>query len=136
MSDLARTALAIERDLLRKFDRWMAQHGYTNRSEAVRDLMRSALIEQQWSNPDAQVVAALSLIYDHSAHTLAQELAAVQHEDHHAILCTQHVHLDHERCLEVILMQGTAGQLRRLGDTIIAARGVKVGKLTLLSKNV
>jgi CopG family nickel-responsive transcriptional regulator len=136
MSDLARTALAIDKDLLKRFDGWMDTHGYGNRSEAVRDLMRSALVEEEWANPKAQVVAVLSIIYEHSSYTLAQQLASLQHEDHHAILCSQHVHLDHDRCLEVILLQGQADQLRRIADAIIAMRGVKAGKLTLMSKNV
>ncbi|MCK4602702.1 MAG: nickel-responsive transcriptional regulator NikR, partial [Phycisphaerae bacterium] len=130
------TALAIERDLLRKFDSWMAAHGYTNRSEAIRDLIRGALVEAEWAAPKARVIAVLSVIYDHSARALAQELTHLQHRDHHAILCSQHVHLDRDRCLEVILMQGTAAQLRRLGDAIVATRGVRAGKLTLMSRNV
>jgi CopG family nickel-responsive transcriptional regulator len=136
MSDLTRTALAIDRELLTRFDKWMAAHGYTNRSEAVRDLIRAALIEQEWANPRARVVAVLSVIFDHEAHTLAQELTHVQHEHHHAVLCSQHVHLDEELCLEAILLRGTAGQLRRLADRIVATRGVKAGKLTLLSTSV
>lgn len=136
MSDLTRTTLAIDRDLLERFDEWMAVHGYTNRSEAVRDLIRSTLTEQEWADPAADVVASLSIIYDHAAHTLAQELTTRQHEDHHAVLCSQHVHLDHHRCLEVILMSGPAERLRRLADAIIATRGVRAGKLTLLSRNV
>lgn len=136
MGKLTRTALAIDNDLLENFDEWMAARGYTNRSEAVRDLIRSALVETQWENPDAKVVAVLSIIYDHATRSLAQELTQLQHEDHHAIMCSQHVHLDHARCLEVIIMQGTASQLRRLGDTIISTVGVKAGKLTLLSRNV
>lgn len=135
MSKLTRTAIAIEQELLRKFDDWMTRHGYDNRSEAVRDVVRATLIEEQWADPGSQVVATLSIIYDHSAHSLAQDLTQVQHEDHHAVLCSQHVHLDEQLCLEVILMKGTAGALRRLSDTIIASRGVKVGKLTLMSKN-
>ncbi len=136
MSELTRTALAIEKDLLGRFDAWLGQHGYGNRSEAMRDLIRSALIEEEWKNPRATVVAALCIIYDHAAHTLAQELTHLQHEDHHAIMCSQHVHLDHNKCLEVILMQGAASKLRRLADTIIASRGVRAGKLSLLSRNV
>jgi len=136
MTKLTRTALAIDADLLGKFDRWMAGHGYTNRSEAMRDLIRGALVEAKWENPRARVVAVLSVIYDHAARSLAQELTHIQHEDHHAVLCSQHVHLDHERCLEVILMQGTARQLRRLSDSIVATRGVLAGKLTLLSRDV
>ena len=136
MSELTRTTLAIEKGLLEKFDQWMARHGYDNRSEALRDLVRGSLVEQEWSDPKAPVAAALSIIYDHAAHTLAQQLTSLQHEDHHAILCSQHVHLDHHRCLEVIVMRGTAGQLRRIADTIIATRGVIAGKLTLLSLSV
>jgi CopG family nickel-responsive transcriptional regulator len=136
MSALVRTALSLEGDLLAKFDDWMAARGYTNRSEAVRDIMRAALVEQEWSDPKANVVAALSIIYDHAAHALAQALAHLQHEDHGAILCSQHVHLDRRRCLEVILMRGKAGRLRRLAEAVIATRGVKAGKLTLMSTNV
>jgi CopG family nickel-responsive transcriptional regulator len=136
MSELTRTTLAIERGLLEKFDRWMARHGYTNRSEAVRDLIRQALVEQEWADPKAAVAASLSILYDHAQHALAQQLAGLQHEDHHAILCSQHVHLDHDRCLEVILMRGTAGQLRRVADAIVATKGVIAGKLTLMSLTV
>jgi len=136
MSDLTRTALAIDVELLKKFDQWMAAHGYTNRSEAVRDLIRAALVEAQWRNPRAKVVAVLSVIYDHASRALAQELTTIQHRDHHAVLCSQHVHLDDHLCLEAIVMQGTARQLRRLADTIVATRGVMAGKLTLLSRNV
>jgi CopG family nickel-responsive transcriptional regulator len=136
MSDLTRTTLAIDGRLLKKFDAWMAGHGYTNRSEALRDLIRAALVEAEWEDPNAQVVAALSIIYDHAERQLAQEVTDLQHEDHHAVLCSQHVHLDHDNCLEVILMRGRAGQLRRLADAIISRRGVQAGKLTLMSRNV
>jgi CopG family nickel-responsive transcriptional regulator len=136
MSDLTRTALAIDRGLLAQFDAWMDSHGYTNRSEAVRDLIRNALVEQAWADPKAPVVAVLSVIYDHARRQLAQEITERQHEDHHAVLCSQHVHLDHRTCMEVILMRGTAAQLRRLSDAIIATRGVQAGKLTLMSTSV
>ena len=126
----------LEGDLLEKFDGWMAAHGYTNRSKAMRDLIRSALVESEWSKPQARVVAVLSIIYNHESRSLAQELTHLQHADHHAILCTQHVHLDHHDCLEAIVMQGTAQQLRRLADSIIATHGVRAGKLTLLSRSV
>jgi len=136
MSGLTRTTLAIDADLLTRFDEWMANHGHTNRSEAVRDLIRAALVEAEWHNPKAQVVAVLSVIFNHTARDLAQEVTEIQHEHFHAVLCSQHVHLDDHDCLEVIIMQGEARQLRRLADTIVATRGVKAGKLTLLSQNV
>ena len=93
---------------------------------------------QEVQNPDqnAQVVATLSIIFNHSRHTLAQQLTSLQHEDHHAIMCSQHVHLDHDRCLEVIVLRGTAASLRRVADAIISTRGVQAGELTLMSLNV
>ena len=136
MGKLARTALSLEGDLLRKFDRWMTGHGYTNRSQAVRDLIRAALVEQEWSNPASRVVASLSIIYDHAAHDLAQAMTDIQHSDYRAVLCSQHVHLDRHRCLEVILMRGKASDLRGLADAIVATRGVRAGKLTVLSASV
>ena len=136
MSKLTRTALAIERDLLKRFDSWMVAHGYTNRSEAVRDMIRNTLVEAEWADPKAPVVAVLSIIYDHAAHDLAQELTETQHEYHHAVICSQHVHLGRQKCMEVILMQGTAGRLRKLSDAIIATRGVRAGKLMLMSRKV
>ena len=136
MSDLTRTALAIDVGLLRRFDEWMVAHGYTNRSEAIRDLIRSALVEAECQDSRAKVVAVLSIIYDHAARALAQELTTIQHKDHHAVLCSQHVHLDKHLCLEAIVMQGTTRQIRRLADTVVSTHGVKAGKLTLLSRNV
>ena len=136
MSDLVRTALAIEKDLLGKFDSWMADHGYTNRSQAVRDLIRSALVEHQWRSGGGEVAACLCIVYDHSEHELAQELTHLQHEDHETILCSQHVHLDEHNCLEVIVLSGPASQLRRIADVIVATPGIKAGKLTLLSRTL
>ncbi len=136
MSKLSRTTLAIDQDLLRKFSKWMTGRGYTNRSEAVRDLIRSALVRAQWRNPRARVVATLSILYDHERRELAQHLTKLQHADHRAILCSQHVHLDEHNCLEVIILQGTSRQLRRVTGVISATRGVKAGELTLLSPEI
>ena len=136
MGELTRTALAIDRDLLERFDAWMAEHGYTNRSEAMRDLIRSALTEALAKDPAARMVATLSILYDHQRRELAQQLTHLQHADHHAILCSQHVHLDSHNCLEVIVIAGPARQIRRIADTITATRGVKAGKLTLLSEDL
>ncbi|MDY7010584.1 MAG: nickel-responsive transcriptional regulator NikR [Planctomycetota bacterium] len=136
MSKLTRTALAIEEELLARFDNWTTAHGYSNRSEALRDLVRSALVKAEWEKPAAKVLATLSIIYDHQQRELSKQLTALQHADHHAILCSQHVHLDRHKCLEVIVMSGTVRQLRRICDAITAARGVLTGKLTLLSKKL
>lgn len=136
MAKLTRTAMSLESGLLGRFDAWMVRHGYTNRSEAMRDLIRAALVEQQWTDPKAPVVAVLGVIYDHAAHDLAQVLADLQHRRFRTVLCSQHVHLDRHLCLEVVLLRGRAGQLRHLADRIIATRGVRAGKLTLMSTKV
>lgn len=128
--------MSLDSGLLVRFDGWMARHGYTNRSEAMRDLIRGALVEQEWADPRAEVVAALSVIYDHDSHDLAQGMADIQHRGFRAVLCSQHVHLDRHLCLEVVLLRGRAAELRRLTDRIIATRGVRAGKLTLMSTKV
>ncbi len=133
---LARTTLAIDEQLLSRFDDWMTRRGYTNRSEAMRDLLRAELTRDQAEDAEAEIVAVLSVIFDHEARDLAQELTHIQHQDHHAILCSQHVHLDHHNCLECIIMQGPAGRLRRVADAISSTRGVRVGQLTYLSDKV
>lgn len=135
-NELVRTTLAIEGKLLKKFDHWMTDHRYNNRSEAMRDLIRGALVEAQWADPGADVVGVLSIVYDHAKHTLSQALTHLQHEAHDSILCSQHVHLDRHQCAEVVLMKGKAKRLRRLAEIVIATRGVKTGKLTLLSGSI
>jgi len=136
MAGLTRTAISLDDAMLGRFDAWMARHGYTNRSEALRDLIRATLVEQEWADPGAKVVATLSIIYDHAAHDLSQVLADIQHRGFHTVLCSQHVHLDRHLCLEVVLLQGKAAELRRLADRIIATRGVRAGELTLMSTKV
>ncbi len=136
MSELTRTAVTIDRSLLERFDGWLAARGYTNRSEAVRDLVREALVSREWENPEAVVVATLSIVFDHEAQELAQQLTHLQHAEHHCILCSQHVHLDHHNCLESIVMKGKPAQLRKLADAILATKGVRMGELTLLSQSL
>ena len=136
MTQLTRTTLAIERDMLEKFDGWMANHGYRNRSEAMRDLIRQSLMSDRWEDSAADVVAVLSVIYDHHARTLGQELTQIQHEDHHAVMCSQHLHLSHEHCLEIIVMKGPVARVRKMADAIIATRGVTAGELTVMSEKM
>jgi len=136
MSELVRTTLAIERELLEKFDAWMQDHGYDNRSEAMRDLIRSCLVQEEWSNAKARVVGVVGIVFDHEQHELAQELTHLQHENPHIVLCSQHVHLDQQRCMETIMLRGKADELRRLADAVISQRGVKFGRLMLMSETI
>ncbi|MGO9231223.1 MAG: nickel-responsive transcriptional regulator NikR [Bryobacteraceae bacterium] len=131
MSELSRIGVAIDTGLLEKFDRLIAGRGYTNRSEAFRDMIREELVEQSWESPDSHVVGTVTLVYNHHARLLGEKLTGIQHEYHRSVLSTLHVHLDHDLCLEVIVIRGKAGAVRSLADTLIATKGVKHGRLTL-----
>ena len=131
MSALSRIGVAIDSGLLDKFDKLIGRRGYTNRSEAFRDLIRDELVEEAWESPDAQVVGTVTLVYDHHVRLLSEKLTGIQHDFHHSILSTLHVHLDHDNCLEVVIMKGRSGEIRHLADHMLAMRGVKHGKLVL-----
>ena len=131
MGGLSRIGVAIDTGLLERFDRLIAGRGYTNRSEAFRDMIREELVEQSWASPENQVVGTVTLVYDHHVRLLGDKLTGIQHDYHHSVLSTLHVHLDHDLCLEVIVIRGKAGTVRSLADALISAKGVKHGRLTL-----
>ena len=130
MSGLTRTGVSIEEDLLAKFDRAIASRGYKNRSEAIRDLIRDSLVEEE-IGLNKPVVATLSLIYDHHSPNLSDKLNEIQHHSHGNVLAATHVHLDSENCLEVVIMKGRSGEIKHLADHMLAMRGVRHGKLVL-----
>jgi CopG family transcriptional regulator, nickel-responsive regulator len=131
MGELSRIGVAIDSDLLAKFDRLIAQRGYTNRSEAFRDLIRDELVEKTWESPDSQVVGTVTLVYDHHVRMLNEKLTDIQHDHHRSILSTLHVHLDHDNCLEVLVVRGTSANVRQIADVLISTKGVKHGRLTI-----
>jgi CopG family nickel-responsive transcriptional regulator len=131
MAELARIGVAISEDLLEKFDRLIESRGYTNRSEAFRDLIRNELVNDMSASGDAEVCGAITLIYDHHVRLLSDKLNDVQHEYYRAILSTVHVHLDHDNCLEVVLVRGKARAIEKLANSLIATKGVKHGRYTL-----
>jgi CopG family transcriptional regulator, nickel-responsive regulator len=133
MGDLSRIGVAIDADLLEKFDHLIESRGYTNRSEAFRDLIRDELVEQSWQRPDSQVVGTVTLVYDHHVRLLNEKLTDLQHAHFHQILSTLHVHLDHDNCLEVLVVRGKAGQVKKIADALISTKGVKHGRLTITS---
>src|ERR1051325_4170227 len=133
MSGLSRIGVAIDSDLLNKFDRLITQRGYTNRSEAFRDLIRDELVEKTWESPESQVVGTVTLVYDHHVRMLNEKLTDIQHGFHHSILSTLHVHLDHDNCLEVLVVRGKSADVRKVADVLISASGVKHGRLTKTS---
>jgi CopG family nickel-responsive transcriptional regulator len=133
MSNLTRIGVALDADLLDKFDALIHERGYENRSEAFRDLIRNELVEASWKSPDAEVVGSVTLVYDHRVRLLHEKLLDLQHDAHEAILSTLHVHLDHDNCLEVLLIKGPAAKVQRLANAIISTKGVKHGRLTISS---
>ena len=130
MTQLSRTGVSLEDDLLKEFDRLIAKRGYANRSEAFRYLIREALLSQTVES-NQPVVGTLTLVYDHHIPNLAQKLTEVQHAAGAMVLAATHVHLDHNYCLEVIIMKGRAKDLQAVADGMLALRGVELGKLVL-----
>jgi CopG family nickel-responsive transcriptional regulator len=128
---LLRFSVAIGGELLRRFDQYRETHRYPNRSEAVRGLMRAALIEEVIDKEESEAMGVVTLIYDHHAGKISERLTDLQHGHLDRVVTTTHVHLDERRCLEVILLRGPAGQVRLLADNLIGTKGVENGRLVL-----
>ncbi len=124
-----RFGVSVEKELLRQFEALRRRKRYQNRSEAIRDLMRSALIEDESNRTEANIIAVVSLLYDHQVRLLQAKLTRIQHDHHPRIISTMHVHLDHHNCLEVMVIKGKSGEVRDLADRLISTRGVKHGKI-------
>jgi CopG family nickel-responsive transcriptional regulator len=133
--ELERISLAIEKDLIARFDALVARSGKGNRSEAIRDLIRRRLVEEEWERGKKDAVASLTLVYDHGKRELADRLVDAGHEHHGEVLATMHVHLDHDLCLEVLALRGKPADLRHISEHLIALKGVKHGQLVMSSSN-
>lgn len=132
MSDIIRFGVSIEQDLLENFDRLIAERRYSTRSEALRDLIREALIEQKIeSEAETQALGSLTLIYDHHASNLLQEMAQIQHDFHELILSVMHLHVSHADCMEVIALRGIVAEIVQLANGLLSLKGIKHGKLFL-----
>jgi CopG family nickel-responsive transcriptional regulator len=129
MTDLTRFGISIDERLLTRFDEMINNKGYVNRSEAIRDLIRAALVEEEWGDANQETVATVTLVYDHHTRDLADKLTEHQHSHHEEIISTLHIHLDHYHCLEVVVIKGQASRVKRIADELIGTKGVKHGKL-------
>ena len=129
MADLTRFGISIDERLLDQFDEMISNKGYVNRSEAIRDLIRAALVEKEWADDNQQTIATVTLVYNHHTRDLSDKLTEHQHSHHEEIVSTLHVHLDHHHCLEVVVIKGTASRVKRIADELIGTKGVKHGKL-------
>lgn len=128
---LSRVGISLEDDLLAQFDDLIGDRGYTNRSEAIRDLIREELVKKEWDEVENEAVrvAVVLLVYDHEARELAQKLTHAQHRDHEIVVSTTHIHMDEHNCLEVLILKGRGAEVIDLGNRLISTRGVKLGKL-------
>jgi CopG family transcriptional regulator, nickel-responsive regulator len=135
MEKITRFGVSLEPQLLEKFDAIITKKGYTNRSEAIRDLIRTQITQKELKDKNAQGLGTLTILYSHHAGPLLKQLMDLQHEYHEAILTTTHVHIDHDNCLEVLILQGKIGTIQTLADTIKALRGIRLGSLTLTTRS-
>ena len=121
------------RILARELERMTKEKGYDNRSLAIADMIRAHLVEHRQQKSDAVIAGSITLVYDHHQHHLQDLLTDLQHDHQKIIIATMHVHLDHDNCLEILAVKGDAREIKHLADEMIAARGVKHGKLTITS---
>lgn len=124
MASLVRFGISLEKDLLSRFDRRIRGKNYTNRSEAIRDLIREDLVKKEWQEGE-EVTGSINLVYDHHKRQLLNYLVDIQHDYHDNILSTQHIHLDHNNCLEIIVVKGDPKNIEALYGKLKSAKGVK-----------
>lgn len=130
MSKLVRFGVAMDDELLDQFDALVARRGSAaNRSEAVRDLVRDALVDSDWEDSTEEIVGTITMVFDHHANDLSEKLDSVQHAHHDKVISSMHIHLDAHNCLEVIVVRGASADIRAIADTLLGTKGVKHGKL-------
>lgn len=130
MSELARISISLEADLLETFDGYAEEHGFPTRSEAIKNVMRQALVENEWAKSEF-VAGSISLVYDHHRPGIVQKLLDAQHDFCEEILCSQHVHLDHDNCLEIIVLKGTSLRIKEILQRLREIKGLKHLVLTM-----
>jgi CopG family nickel-responsive transcriptional regulator len=129
MARVSRFSISIESGLLRRFLKLAKKKGWDNRSEALRNLMREALVREEWDS-DTEIVGTITIVYDHHQRELTDRLTSIQHDHHEAVMAATHIHLDHDNCLEMIAVKGTASEVQKIADQLINTRGVKHGKVS------
>ena len=135
MDNIKRFGVSIEPDLLKKFDKLIDQEGYENRSEAIRDLIRNSLISTKKHDPESIAMGTLTMIYDHHTGNLTNRLLKIQHNHTQEILTTTHIHLDHDNCLEVLILKGKTKNIQKLADNIKSLKGIKHGELVITTSS-
>lgn len=135
MEKITRFGVSIEPNLLNKFDNIIKKEGYQNRSEAIRDLIRNKCISTKKCNPESNAIGTLTMIYDHHTGHLTEKLLKIQHDNTSEILATTHIHIDHDNCLEVLILKGKTAQIQQLADNIKSMKGIKHGELVMTTSS-
>ena len=128
---VSRFSVSLPSSLLEQLDQMAREKSYDNRSLAIADMIRGHLVEHRQKYSHEEIAGTITLVYDHHTQHVQETLTDIQHDHHAVILSTVHVHLDHHNCLEVLILRGKAGVVRKIADQLIAAKGVKHGKLTV-----
>ncbi len=138
MEEIKRFGVSIESGLLEKFDRYINSNNYRNRSEALRDLIRKELVHDQWTKTGEEVAGAIVIVYDHHSHDVVGRLLEIQHDCSSIIISSQHIHLDHKNCLEIIVVKGKIDRIDELASKLKSIKGVKHATLSrsTLGKNI
>ena len=131
MSSLVRFGVSLKKDLLDSFDKYVIKRGFSNRSQALTFLIEEAILEQTERDDKKDICGAIVLVYDHHRNDFMSSYVAIQHDFHHIILTSQHIHIDHHNCLETITLKGKPSELRKLSEMILSLKGIKHGKLVL-----
>ncbi len=132
MTDLVRLSFSLEKPLLKRLERLVKLHRYANRSEYLRDLIRSRLVDQEWER-NQEALGTVTLIYNHQARHLSDAILDLQHRHHGAVLATTHLHLDEHICAEMIMIKGRAGRIREISDALSQQKGVLHSTLAMSS---
>ncbi|MDD3520426.1 MAG: nickel-responsive transcriptional regulator NikR [Actinomycetota bacterium] len=125
MDKVIRFGVSIEEKLLKEFDCLIKEKNYINRSEAIRDLIREKLVKEEWDSADMEVAGAIIIVYDHHKRELVQNLISIQHDFLKLIIASQHIHFDHNNCMEMIAVRGNIKELKKLESKIKSEKGVK-----------
>ncbi len=134
---MERITISLDEELAGQFDRFLSDRGYRNRSEAVRDLIRERLESERLERSrEGHCIGTLTYVYNHHERELASRLTDVQHHHHDLALSTLHVHLDHDHCMETVVLQGPTEQVRAFADSVITRAGVRHGRLYLVPVEV
>ena len=124
MANVIRFGVSIDSSLLERFDEYLDEKKYPNRSEGIRDLIRNALVKDEWEQ-DRAIAGGIALVYDHHHSQLVNRLISIQHDFHEMVIASQHIHLDHDNCLEILIVKGMSQEVRKLYDLLAVEKGIK-----------